>query len=465
MRGQDVGVDEPVVDLNSDLGEGFGVWSLGDDDALLEVVTSANVACGFHAGDPATMRRVCDVAVARGVAIGAQVGYRDLAGFGRRRIDVDPADLEDEILYQIGALDAFARAAGDRVRYVKPHGALYHAAVDDGDQAAAVVGAVRRHGGGLAVLGLPGSLLLACAADAGPARGAGGLRRPRVHPRGPAGAARADGGGAQRPGDDRAAVHGARAHRHRRDGRRQPRARRRAVAVRPRRHVRRGGGRPAGAGRAARGGRGAAPVRLTVARRVLPAGERAVLVELDDEDVLGFYAALRRDPPSGAVDLVPAARTVLVAFDRPVTAADGAALRDRPPDPAGPPAGPLVVLPVRYDGPDLAEVAGSTGLDADEVVRRHAAPIYVVAFCGFAPGFAYLAGGDPALRVPRRATPRTAVPEGAVAIADTWSAVYPRATPGGWQLIGRTATPVWAPDRDPPALLTPGTRVRFTPAP
>jgi len=202
-----------------------------------------------------------------------------------------------------------------------------------------------------------------------------------------------------------------------------------------------------------------------VARRVLPAGERAVLVEVDGEDVLGLYAALRRDPPPGAVDLVPAARTVLVTFDRTVTAADRSALRDRPADPAGPPGGPLVVLPVRYDGPDLAEVARWAELDADEVARRHAAAVYVVAFCGFAPGFAYLAGGDPALRVPRRATPRTAVPAGAVAVADTWSAVYPRATPGGWQLIGRTATPVWAPDRDPPALLTPGTRVRFTPAP
>jgi len=191
-------VDEPVVDLNSDLGEGFGVWTLGDDEALLDVVTSANVACGFHAGDAATMRRVCDRAVARGVAIGAQVGYRDLAGFGRRRIDVDPADLEDEVLYQIGALDAFAGAAGDRVRYVKPHGALYHATVEDGDQAAAVVGAVRRYGGGLAVLGLPGSLLLACAADAGLPAVAEAFadraytREGRLVPRGRAGAVLSD---------------------------------------------------------------------------------------------------------------------------------------------------------------------------------------------------------------------------------------------------------------------------------
>src|SRR5262252_113818 len=104
------------MDLNADLGEGFGHWSLGDDDALLSVVTSANVACGFHAGDPGIMRRVCADAAQHGVAIGAQVGYRDLAGFGRRRIDYDITELRDEIIYQIGALEAFCRLQGERVR-------------------------------------------------------------------------------------------------------------------------------------------------------------------------------------------------------------------------------------------------------------------------------------------------------------------------------------------------------------
>jgi 5-oxoprolinase (ATP-hydrolysing) subunit A len=154
------------LDLNSDLGEGFGAWRLGDDDALLDVVTSANVACGFHAGDPSTMRRVCAAAAARGVVIGAQVSYRDLAGFGRRFIDVPPAELSDEVLYQLGALDAFARAAGTRVAYVKPHGALYNATVHHEAQAAAVVAAVGAFAP-LPVLGLPGSLLLAHAERAG----------------------------------------------------------------------------------------------------------------------------------------------------------------------------------------------------------------------------------------------------------------------------------------------------------
>lgn len=155
-----------VIDLNSDLGEGFGVWPLGDDERLLDVVSSANVACGFHAGDATTMRRVCALAATRGVAVGAQVSYRDLAGFGRRFIDVDPSELADEVLYQIGALDACARAGGTSVGYVKPHGALYNAAVRHTAQAAAVVAGVRAFGP-LPVLGLPGSELLSAAEKAG----------------------------------------------------------------------------------------------------------------------------------------------------------------------------------------------------------------------------------------------------------------------------------------------------------
>lgn len=153
------------MDLNSDLGEGFGRWSLGDDEALLGIVTSANVACGFHGGDPSIMRRVCAAAAARGVAIGAQVGYPDLAGFGRRFIDMDPGELTDAVTYQIGALDAFARQAGSQVGYVKPHGALYNAIVHHEPQATAVVDAVRPWG--VPLLGLPGSAVLRLAVDAG----------------------------------------------------------------------------------------------------------------------------------------------------------------------------------------------------------------------------------------------------------------------------------------------------------
>jgi len=156
-----------MIDLNADLGEGFGRWRLTDDEQLLTVVTSANVACGFHAVDAPTMRRVCDLAAARGVRIGAQVSYRDLAGFGRRAMDVPPDELAAEVAYQIGALEVFARAAGTRVSYVKPHGALYNRAMHDAEQAAAVIDGVLLAGKGLAVLGLPGSRLLELAGAAG----------------------------------------------------------------------------------------------------------------------------------------------------------------------------------------------------------------------------------------------------------------------------------------------------------
>lgn len=145
------------IDLNADLGEGFGVWRLGDDDAMLEIVTSANVACGFHAGDPAGLMRVCRSAAERGVRIGAQVSYRDLAGFGRRFIDVAPEDLVADVVYQIGALQAIAHAAGSAVSYVKPHGALYNAIVTNREQAAAVAEAVGLVEAGLPVLGMTGS--------------------------------------------------------------------------------------------------------------------------------------------------------------------------------------------------------------------------------------------------------------------------------------------------------------------
>ncbi|MGW4944711.1 LamB/YcsF family protein [Actinoplanes sp. NPDC004185] len=155
------------MDLNSDLGEGFGTWQLGDDNAMLDVVSSANLACGFHAGDPRTLLATCEQAVSRGVVIGAQVGYRDLAGFGRRFIDYESAELTADVIYQLGALDGLARAAGDRVLYVKPHGALYNTIVHHEQQAAAVVDAVRRYDPDLPVLGLPGSVFLHLAEEAG----------------------------------------------------------------------------------------------------------------------------------------------------------------------------------------------------------------------------------------------------------------------------------------------------------
>jgi UPF0271 protein len=165
----------PLVDLNSDLGEGFGSYSAGDDEALLSVATSANVACGFHAGDPLIMRRVCRGAVERGVAVGAHVGFCDLRGFGRRPMVCAPEEIEADVIYQIGALQAAARAAGTDVTHVKPHGALYNVASADPAVAAAVLRGCRLAAPGAVVVGLPGSHVESAAADAGLAFAAEGF--------------------------------------------------------------------------------------------------------------------------------------------------------------------------------------------------------------------------------------------------------------------------------------------------
>ncbi|VXB85314.1 oxoprolinase subunit A [Arthrobacter sp. 9AX] len=156
-----------LIDLNSDVGESFGNWTLGDDVAMFRSVSSANVACGFHAGDPSVIRRTCREAVAAGVVIGAHVGYRDLAGFGRRFLDIQPNELADDVVYQIGALQALAAAEGAEVRYVKPHGGLYNAIIHHTAQAQAVVDAVKAVDPGLPIMGLPGSEVLRLAAEAG----------------------------------------------------------------------------------------------------------------------------------------------------------------------------------------------------------------------------------------------------------------------------------------------------------
>ncbi len=158
---------QPTIDLNADLGESYGRWVLGDDEALLDIVTSANVACGFHAGDPATLLRTVRAAADRGVAIGAQVSYPDLMGFGRRFIDMSAEDLTAAVVYQLGALDGLCRTVGARVRYVKPHGALYHSVVSHEVQATAVIAAVAAYDDDLPILGLPGSALLDRADEAG----------------------------------------------------------------------------------------------------------------------------------------------------------------------------------------------------------------------------------------------------------------------------------------------------------
>jgi KipI family sensor histidine kinase inhibitor len=196
--------------------------------------------------------------------------------------------------------------------------------------------------------------------------------------------------------------------------------------------------------------------------RIVPAGENAALVEFDGlDETMAYYRALSLNTPAGVVDLVPAARTVLVMFDGPkqpvldwISATEPAvtAVDDR---------SDTVTISVVYDGEDLDEVARLTGLTTTEVVAAHTGQAWTVAFGGFAPGFGYLVGTDTRLHVPRRTSPRTSVPAGSVGLAGEFSGIYPRSSPGGWQLIGRTDAPLWNLDRDPPALLRPGTVVRF----
>ncbi len=197
--------------------------------------------------------------------------------------------------------------------------------------------------------------------------------------------------------------------------------------------------------------------------RLLPSGDRALLVELDDlDEVLGYYTALTADPPADVVDVVPAARTVLVTTSGNLDVLSRA-LRAVTPLAGAQASGDLIEIPVVYDGEDLSDVAELLGCSAAEVVERHTADEWTVAFCGFAPGFGYLTSAG-SWDIPRRESPRTKVPTGAVALAGEFSGVYPRESPGGWQLIGRTSVRIFDSRRDPAALFYPGRRVRFVDA-
>ncbi|ETD30225.1 allophanate hydrolase subunit 1 [Williamsia sp. D3] len=197
---------------------------------------------------------------------------------------------------------------------------------------------------------------------------------------------------------------------------------------------------------------------------ILAYGDRSLLIEAGTtEDAIGWTVAINKASLPGVVDVVPGARTVLVTADGPGrTGPLRAALERLTPTPEDARRdGTTVDLPVIYDGPDLDDIARLTGLSAEEVVAAHTGTAWQVAFGGFAPGFAYLIGGDTRLQVPRRDEARTKVPTGAVGLAGEFSGIYPRQSPGGWQLLGHTDLPMWDADRDPPALLQPGTLVRF----
>jgi KipI family sensor histidine kinase inhibitor len=200
-----------------------------------------------------------------------------------------------------------------------------------------------------------------------------------------------------------------------------------------------------------------------MSRRLLDYGSAAVLLECADlDEAIGLLAAVRRHPK--IIEAIPGARTLLLKLREPLTETDRRRLLSLPASPPARLAAAPVVIEVDYSGPDLDSVARHLGCTANDVIGLHTGQLWTVGFCGFAPGFAYLRGEHDRLRVPRLDSPRTSVPAGAVGLADQWSGIYPRSGPGGWRLIGRTASTLWDLDHDPPALLQPGGRVQFVEA-
>jgi KipI family sensor histidine kinase inhibitor len=197
-----------------------------------------------------------------------------------------------------------------------------------------------------------------------------------------------------------------------------------------------------------------------MSRQLLDYGSAAVLLECADlDEAIGLLAPVRKHPK--ITEVIPGARTLLLRLRAPLTESDRHNLLTLPSAPPAKLAAVPIVIKVDYSGPDLDGVARHLGCEAEEVVALHSGQLWTVGFCGFAPGFGYLYGEHDRLRVPRLESPRTSVPAGAVGLADQWSGIYPRSGPGGWQLIGHTDAALWNLDHDPPALLQPGSRVRF----
>lgn len=499
------------IDLNADLGEG-----VGDEAALLRIVTSANIATGAHAGGGAVLRTAVAGAVAHGLSVGAHPSYRDRVGFGRRsgldQVRGTPAaraSLRRDLAEQCLVVAAEVERRGVPLAHVKAHGALYNEAVVDEVAAQLVADAVvevgRRCGYPVAVMTQPGGVLARLAASLGIEVLAEGfadrqyLPSGRLVPRGDrralhvdaaamvgqardlaAGRVRAIDGSAVElvvqsvcvHGDTPAAVSIAQSVR----GALEDDGWRVGPPVLPAAGYRRLAERLVQM-------RGAAADPVGDAPGVHPFGDRGLLVQPAPLELPTTSWALvvarvaRRVWPHATV--LPGLASVLVAFDEPLgrgagDAADllAAAVRAglaaqawEPGDPdagAGGPGSRTHSIPVRYDGPDLAQVAASLGIPTGEVVARHRAALWRVAAIGFSPGFGYLTSSDPIFsEVPRRSDPRSRVPAGAVALAAGMCAVYPSASPGGWHLIGSTQTPLFDAGAQRPARLRVGDRVAF----
>ena len=479
------------IDLNCDMGESFGMYKMGLDEEVIEYISSASIACGFHAGDPGWMRHTVELAETHGVAIGAHPSYPDLVGFGRRNMSVTPEEAKADIVYQVGALQAFTKSK--RLQHVKPHGAMYNQAVDDEELARAICESVREVDPEMIVIALAGSRWVEVAHEMGVRVGREIFADRALNPDGTlvsqveAGIGaprRGRGGRAERADGHRGGGHGHHGRGNRGRGR---------EPVHPRGYAR---GRPDGGRRQARSrGRGgldhsAGAARLA-ARQPLPAstpkmydspkfltaGDRALVVEIGEvispecnRRVNQLLGAIEEGGVRGVVDLVPTYRSLMVQYDpmlvsfeelRGAISEVGSKLKDGK---AG--AGRLVEIPTLYGGeygPDLEFVAEQAGLSVEDVVQLHSSVDYLVYMMGFTPGFPYLGGLPERLATPRLTTPRTVIPAGSAGIAESQTGVYPLDSPGGWQLIGRTPLKLFDVERDPPSLISAGDRVRFVP--
>ncbi len=453
------------VDLNADLGEIPGPVGEKTDADLLKVVSSANVATGGHAGDEQSMVRVCALAAANSVAIGAHISFPDRENFGRYPMEIGPDQLVASLTEQLRNLADAAAASHTQVSYVKPHGALYNKASADPILAETVVAAI--DGFGLPILSLPDSELARAAQRFGLGSFAeafvdrnytdAGTLQPRSEPDAlltepEEVGARAVSlalsqpistvtGGNLTVSPDSLCLHSDSDN---------------AVESA---HLVRTALSEAGVDIASFVSPNA-PQQL----RYRPVGRDAVLLLLPQPRIRHAVANIALDNVVGLAELVPGAETVLARFDpertttqRLCTDIESATHTQKLMTPTE------HKISVRYDGPDLADVAAAAGLTVAEVIARHSESTFVADFIGFSPGFAYLLGIDPALELPRRATPRSRVPAGSLAIADRYSAIYPTPSPGGWHLIGTTDVQLFDTHREPPVLIRPGDSVMFQP--
>lgn len=458
--------------LNCDIGESFGAWRMGLDAEVMPLIDCANIACGFHAGDPGTMRRTVALAVEHGVRIGAHPGYPDLVGFGRRSLACSAQEVEDLLLYQIGALDGLCRAQGTRVRYVKPHGALYQDMMRDPAILAAVLRALAAYDRTLPLMLMSTRDNTAARAGRGPRHRAvvRGVRRPRLRRRRLPGLAqparrgtprRRDGA---RPGPPAGPWRGAASQRRQRPGAGG------ADPLRTRRQPRLAG---CGAAHPRRPGGGMSQPQPRIEVAAIDSFVLRLFERIDEANMPWLLAAeenLRAAFGAALLDLVPSYTTLLLQYDLlqldpgEARARIAAALSDL--HPRRQDGGRLHILPTWYDprvGPDLEPLARRKQLGVAELIRRHSQREYRVFALGFSPGFAFMGLVEEALAAPRLATPRQRIAAGSVGIAERQTAVYPQASPGGWNLLGRCPVRLFDLTLDGYSLLRAGDRVRFEP--